>query len=113
MKSDLGGEEIEPQEVEFLEKFEVLGHRVTWIPRAPYVSGRGRRSTNDFVWNSNGYLVYELENTSASYKKIKIRIQEAVQKSLKHGVETSVFMIDLGDRKLTEKLAGQLSQYNQ
>lgn len=118
LKSDLsalapdgkfGQEILESHEIDFLERFEARGERARWIRRDQI----HRQSTNDFYWETNGDLVCELKSTSAKYKQIKSLIQQAVLKARdNHGVVKDVFVIDLGPRKLSDKLRRQLGQYN-
>ncbi len=42
-------EVLEAHELDFLERFEKLGHRAKWIPK----DVEGRKSTNDFYWLRN------------------------------------------------------------
>ena len=45
LRSETNGERLEPHEIEFLERFEELGHSALWIPRDRVTF----RSTNDFI----------------------------------------------------------------
>ena len=118
LKSDLsalapggkfGQEILESHEIDFLERFEARGERARWIRR----DTRSYTSTNDFTWLTNGEIVCELKSTTAKYSSIKSRIQDAVLKARdNHGVVKDVFVIDLGPRRLTDKLRTQLSRYN-
>ncbi|AYD89677.1 hypothetical protein D5R93_05760 [Actinomyces lilanjuaniae] len=112
LASDTSGEALFPHEIEFLESMEVLGERVQWISRAPYVPGRGRLPTNDFVWVTNGGITTELKATTTSYKSIRQRIQPAVRKAAEQGVVKDAFVIDIGPYRLTPRLRAQLEQYN-
>lgn len=118
LKSDLSAlepsktlprEVLESHEIDFLERFEARGERARWIRR----DTRGYTSTNDFTWLTNGEIVCELKSTTAKYSSIKSHIQDAVLKARdNHGVVKDVFVIDLGPRRLTDKLRTQLSRYN-
>lgn len=109
LKSDTSGEFLATHEIEFLEKFEALGHRVTWIPRDIVT----RKSTNDFIWLDVDMEVCELKVTSAKYSTIKSHIQSAAVKAMKnHGVVKDCFVIDLGSKSLSPKLETQLAKYN-
>ena len=103
---------LDHHEIDFLERFERLGHRAQWIPRAPLIPGKGRKSTNDFVWLDLESETCELKSTGAKYTSISSRIQDAVTKALKHEVTKDFFVIDLGKRKLSLKLRKQLADYN-
>lgn len=104
------GEVLKAHEVEFLERFEALGHTADWIP----VDRAHSLPTNDFVWTSlDGGTASELKTTGAKYSKIKDRIHEAVVKAAAQGVTKDVFVIDLDMKGLPEKLRNQLAQYNQ
>lgn len=103
---------LDHHEIDFLERFERLGHRAQWIPRAPLIPGKGRKSTNDFVWLDLESETCELKSTGAKYTSISSRIQDAVTKALKHEVTKDFFVIDLGKRKLSPKLRKQLADYN-
>lgn len=111
LKSDTSGEFLAVHEIEFLEKFEALGHKVQWIP--------SRREegvpTNDFMWVSQKELVCELKTTGAKYSTIKSRIQKAVinaRENKKKSVVKDVFIIDIGGQKLRDPLRKQLVSYN-
>mgnify|MGYP001678580562 FL=1 len=105
---DLPREVLESHEIDFLERFEARGELAKWIRRDP-----GRRSTNDFIWLTNGNLVCELKVTRTKYGAIRSHIQRAVNSAWKnHRVVKDIFMIDLGPFKLSDKLHNQLSRYN-
>lgn len=107
--SDTADEVLEPHEIEFLEKFEKLGHHARWIPR----DVKYRKSTNDFVWLDLDSEICELKVTSAKYSTIKSHIKSSVIKARdNHEVTKDFFVIDLGDKELTSKLRNQLSKYN-
>lgn len=103
---------LEPDEVTFLERFEALGHRAKWIPRAKYIPGKGRKPTSDFIWLDNGNEITEQKSTSSTYKKIKGRIQGNVEAATKQGIVKDVYIIDIGQAKLRDKVRRQLSEYN-
>jgi len=119
LKSDLsaldpdgkfGQEILESHEIDFLERFEARGERARWIRRDLVT----RKSTNDFYWETNNSIACELKSTSTKYRTIRIHIQDAVINARdNHGVVKDVFVIDLGQRKLSSKLRKQLSLYNQ
>ncbi|MDY5151345.1 hypothetical protein R6G85_02435 [Actinotignum urinale] len=107
--SDTADEVLEPHEIEFLEKFEKLGHHARWIP----IDVKYRKSTNDFVWLDLDSEICELKVTSAKYSTIKSHIKSSVIKARdNHEVTKDFFVIDLGDKELTSKLRNQLSKYN-
>jgi hypothetical protein len=109
LKSSIpAGEALYPQEIEFLERFEERGERARWIAR----DRASQKSTNDFVWLTNDELVCELKTKSDSYSSIKKTIHTAVLGAKKHDVVKDVFVVDLGARKLSDKLRRQLSLYN-
>lgn len=101
-------EVLEAHEIDFLERFEALNHRVRWIPK-DFVT---YKPTNDFVWLSNNEYVTELKNVSAKYRSIKRRIQDAVLSAEKQNVVKDVFIIDIKKEALTVKLKNQLQNYN-
>ena len=103
---------LDSHEIDFLEKFERLGHRARWIPRAPLIPGEGRKPTNDFVWLDGEGEICELKSTGAKYDSIASRIQDAVTKAKKQEVTKDFFVIDIGKRKLSLKLRKQLADYN-
>lgn len=110
--SDTSGEDLYPHEIEFLETFEGLGERATWIPRAPHDPIRGRRPTNDFVWLTNGGVPAELKACSDNYGKIRALISRAVRKAREQDVVKDTFVIDITPYRLSPKLRAQLERYN-
>lgn len=107
---EFGQEVLESHEIDFLERFEARGERARWIRRDLVT----RKSTNDFYWETNNSIACELKSTSAKYRSIRAHIQSAVISARdNHGVVKDVFVVDLGRRKLSDKLRKQLSLYNQ
>lgn len=106
---DFHGEEIEPHEVFFLERFlESDAHPlVEWIPRSPT-----RRPTNDFVWLDLGEIEVELKSPGADYDVIRARITRAVSRATAQGVVKENFIIDLGTTPFDADLAEALTRYN-
>ncbi|MFT4281183.1 hypothetical protein [Microbacterium sp.] len=104
---DTGGDRLEPQEIQFLERF-LVSNQVRWIPRDPNL-----RPTNDFVWINEGDLTMELKSTGAKYQSIRNHIHTAVAKATRGGVVKENFIVDLGDGVLTDKLRRQLAEFNQ
>lgn len=103
---------LDHHEIDFLERFETLKHRARWIPRSTLHSVKGRLPTNDFEWVDFGSEICELKTLTAKYSSIADRISETVLKAADHDVVKDFFVIDLGKRKLSEKLRYHLTQYN-
>jgi hypothetical protein len=103
---------LDHHEIDFLERFERLGHRARWIPRSTLHPVKGRLSTNDFEWIDFGSEICEHKGVTAKYSSIADRISETVLKAADHDVIKDFFVIDLGKRKLSGKLRYNLSQYN-
>lgn len=104
---DTRGERLEPHEVRFLERFTV-DNRVRWIPR----DRSTLKPTSDFEWLNAGGIKVELKSTQPKYQSVKNHIQRSVVKAQAAGVVKENFIIDLGDRQLSEKLVKQLALYN-
>lgn len=105
---DFHGDHVEPHEISFVEKFLDAGERLEWIPLDP-----DRRSSNDFMWTSNGGIEVEVKRTKAgTYSAIHGRIVDSASKAAKHGVVKENFIADLGDVELTDELAAELAQFN-
>ncbi len=113
LKSKTGTERLEEHEIDFLERFEAIGHYVTWIPRAEYVQGTGRIPTNDFIWETNGDRVCDVKTMKLKYSVIKDRIKKAVIKARAQGVVKDVFIVDVKYPYIDEKVLKQLENYNQ
>lgn len=97
--------EMEPNERKFAQKYP---KEIRWINKTVTKNAK-RLSTNDYVLVENG-MEYELKTVNkATYKSIARRIKKAVQKApdIKQR-----FMIDIGDKKLTDTLLKNLSEYN-
>lgn len=103
------GETLTPHEIQFVERFQALGHQVEWIPRDTVT----HRPTNDFVWLNRGRIECELKSTMPKYGSIRSHIAGAVDRAVAQGVRKENFVIDLGAAPLRPKLKGQLSQYNE
>ncbi|WP_454293332.1 hypothetical protein [Salana multivorans] len=54
----------------------------------------------------------ELKGAGATYAAIRNQIQPAVTKAANRGVVKENFVVDLGERPLSEKLRRPLGQYN-
>ena len=119
LKSDFNdipqNEPIEVHEFEFVSRLEALGHRVKWLPR----DAKARKATNDFIWLTSQEQACELKCTTGKYSTIKSHIRRAVVSSRGNllGDETGkqakdVFVVDLGELRMTEKLRSQLQKYN-
>ncbi|GAA1642609.1 hypothetical protein GCM10009700_31780 [Brevibacterium sanguinis] len=104
---DTRGERLEPHEVRFLERFTVE-NRVRWIPKDQDT----RKPTSDFEWLNAGGMKVELKSTQPKYQSVKNHILRSVSKAQAAGVVKENFIIDLGDRRLSEKLLKQLALYN-
>lgn len=107
---DFHGEEIEPHEVFFLERFLQIDLRpqVDWVPRSPV-----RRPTNDFVWLNLGGIEVEVKSSRADYETIRARITKAVSRAKAQGVVKENFIVDLGSSPLDAGLVEELTRYNQ
>lgn len=106
------GEKLYGHELLFLLRFEALGNKARWIERPAPDKDGGMKPSNDFVWLNNGELVSELKSSKNKYSTIKNRISEAVKKARLHGVQKENFVVDLGVRRLDEKLMRQMQTYN-
>lgn len=106
------GEKLYGHELLFLLRFEALGNKARWIERPTPDKGGGMKPSNDFVWLNNGELVSELKSSKNKYSTIKNRISDAVKKARLHGVQKENFVVDLGVRRLDEKLMRQMRTYN-
>lgn len=106
------GEKLYGHELLFLLRFEALGNKARWIERPAPDKDGGMKPSNDFVWLNNGELVSELKSSKNKYSIIKNRISEAVKKARLHGVQKENFVVDLGVRRLDEKLMRQMQTYN-
>ena len=67
---------------------------------------------NDFVWLTRDNRVTEMKSTKARYETIRNSIHQAVRKAQEKGVVKDIFLIDIGEAELTEKLARELGCYN-
>ncbi len=109
---DFHDEVLDPHEVRFVERMIARGEHLEWIPR-PLATTGGFASSNDFVWLTHDSEVFEFKGAQNKYQSVKNNIQPAVVTAWNnHRVAKENFMIDLGDRKLDDKLRNQLSQYN-
>ena len=106
------GEKLYGHELLFLLRFEALGNKARWIERPTPDKDGGMKPSNDFVWLNNGELVSELKSSKNKYSTIKNRISDAVKKARLHGVKKENFVVDLGVRRLDEKLMRQMQTYN-
>ncbi len=107
-RDGLDREVLESHELDFIERFEARGERVQWIRR----DRAGGKPTNDFTWTTNGGQACELKSTTDKYSTISKRIRTAAVNAAKQGVNKDVFIIDLGTRRLPDKLRHQLGRYN-
>jgi len=102
------GWELQPHEVEFYERFAAAGEKAQLIQR----SNKGL-PTNDFVWVGMGLEVEVKKPHKPSYSTAHQAIKKAVARAREnHGFTKENFIIDLGDKRLDEKLRNQLSLYN-
>ena len=106
------GERLYGHELLFLLRFEALGNKARWIERPTPDEDGAMKPSNDFVWLNNGELVSELKSSKNKYSTIKNRISDAVKKARLHGVQKENFVVDLGVRRLDEKLMRQMQTYN-
>ena len=101
------GWELEPHEVEFYERFAQLGLHAQPIQRSETFM-----PTNDFYWAEQGLEIEVKKPKKAQYASASNLISSAVSRAKNHGFVKDCFIIDLGDKTLTEKLRNQLAQYN-
>lgn len=57
-------------------------------------------------------MTVELKSTKARYGTIQARIHEAIVKAKAQDAVKENFVVNLGNRRLSAKLRGQLEQYN-
>jgi hypothetical protein len=98
---------LRPTEVIFAEHFIKAGQKLEWIG-----STNSSRPTNDLVWLNNGYLTCEAKLTTAKYKRIAVHIRKSMLTAALWGIAKETFIVDIGNRHLSELLAHQLSRYN-
>lgn len=103
------GWELEPHEVEFYERFAALSLQARLIQRSDSFF-----PTNDFFWLDKGVEIeVKKPQKKATYGIASQLIKKAVERARNnHGFTKENFIIDLGDKPLTEKLRNQLAQYN-
>ena len=101
------GWELEPHEVEFYERFAKLGLNARLIQRSETFM-----PTNDFYWEDKGLEIEVKKPKKAHYATASNLISSAVSRAMDHGFVKDCFIIDLGDKSLTDKLRNQLAQYN-
>lgn len=101
------GWELQPHEVEFYERFAAAGERAELIQRSGDFL-----PTNDFLWTDKGLEIEVKKPKKAHYASASNLIRSAVAKAKLHDFVKDCFIIDLGDKPLTDKLRGQLAQYN-
>lgn len=98
-----------PQEIVFLERFGDFGNHFEWIPR----DFENTISTNDFRWVEQDELCELKSVAKADFGKIADRITKAVRSAKEnHGVTKDCFVIDIGPKRLQDKLVRQLEKYN-
>ena len=97
-------EVIDDAEIDFIVRLERAGELVQWIGRDLVTF----TATNDFRWTRGGYPgEWELKSPKKDkYKGIADRITDDARKGKKQ------FIIDMGTRKLSNKLRRQLEAYN-
>lgn len=106
------GEQLHQHEIETAEKLQAIGERLTWIRRGePDTDGR-RLPTNDFVWHTRDNVEVDTKSTTARYATIAGHIKGSVLRARDAGVVKDHFLIDIGEKALSEKLRRQLSRYN-
>lgn len=101
------GWELQPHELEFYTRFIALGGSVRLIQRSDT-----RLPTNDFLWEERGLEIEVKKPHKAHYATASNLIRTAVERARGHDFVKDRFIIDLGDKALTDKLRGQLAQYN-
>ena len=101
-------EVLESHELDFVERFEARGERVRWIRR----DTQNYTPTNDFEWLTGGGQACELKSSSDKYSTISKRIRSAAVAADRQGVVKDVFIVDLGLRRMPDKLRNQLERYN-
>lgn len=110
---DTHGETLYPREIEFVERFQRLGHRIEWIERDRRDASGLLLPTNDFVWLSHDRTPTELKSTVPKYRSIRDHLRRTVVKADRRGITKDTFVIDLGRQRLSPKLSEQLALYNQ
>jgi len=106
---NLGGDVLQPHEIEFYDRFLSAGNRVTYIPR------HGWKPTNDFVWHDRGDVEIELKTLltdDVTMRAIARPIRAAVKKANRGGVVKENFIADLRDAPLTDELVAEMRRYN-
>ncbi|WP_418063151.1 hypothetical protein [Pimelobacter simplex] len=109
------GEQMQPDDIKLAEHLQRANQSIEWIRRDAngYTETGGLKPTDDFIWLNNNQLAVEGKRLNrAEYKVIKRAISDAVADAAPHGFTKSNFVIDLGDKALTDKLRHQLSLYN-
>ncbi|HQQ70764.1 MAG TPA: hypothetical protein PLL92_10695 [Alicycliphilus sp.] len=101
------GWELEPHELEFYARFIALGWQAKPIQRS-----ETRLPTNDFLWQEMGLEIEVKKPHKAHYATASNLVRTAVERARGHDFVKDRFIIDLGDKALTDKLSGQLAQYN-
>jgi hypothetical protein len=112
---DTHGEILEPDEIVFCERMGRLHPDIglsdvlEWISRDDVTF----KPTSDFVWLPKNSPICELKTQKAKYSTIADEIKDTVVRSTAHGLPKKNFVIDIGNKTLTQKLFNQLAKYNQ
>lgn len=105
---ELHGEQLYQHEIETVERLKALGESVEWIPRKFGVP------TNDFIWNG---VEVDTKATRAKYSTIANHLRRSADQARdarSRGMEMwkDNFLVDLGNRALSQKLRHQLAEFN-
>jgi len=99
---------LTPAEIQFYESFIAAGNRVQLIPKDKVYF----QPTNDFIWLNLDEIVCELKASKERYATVRNAISVAVSNAQKQNVVKDNFIIDFGNRSVSEKLKRQLALYN-
>lgn len=107
-----GPDKLAQHEVEFVERMNARGEKLTWIPKGVRDPKTGKTPpTSDFYWDSHsGSPTTELKSTSRDPRRIAGRISDAVINARPAIKEN--FIVDLGPHELDSSLEHKLANYN-
>lgn len=119
------GELLKQSEIEFLEAFEAIGERVTWLYSDFRDDDNFRLPSNDFIWETHNKKQYELKtprlyddlgnpkSLDSVLKSVgKIITKKKNQAFRNHGFKKTRFMINLGDLPYAHELDRRLPDIN-
>ena len=101
---------LEMHEIVFMERFVASGQHFKWIPK----DETGFKPTNDFHWSELG-LDVEIKGTTKrrpDYRTLASLIRKVSVKARESDVVKDSFILDLHGAVVSEKLIGQLAEYN-